>query len=202
MKRIAFLSIILIFIFSSITLASDLEILSLNSYTDSIGYLHVVGEIKNNSSSNYEYVQPITSFKNNSGETIDSSSTYTFLDTLAPGQTSPFKVSIKNKENIKKYSVQVQGSKGGSKRNISILDSSSHVDSIGYRHITGQVKNNENKTIEYVQIIATFYNTSNEVVDAAFTYTQLDQLQPNSTSPFKISIKDRSVIDSYKLQVQ
>ena len=201
-RKITIFALVFILGLSFGTFAADLEIVSLNSYTDSIGYLNVVGEIKNNSEQNVNYVQPVVSFKNSSGDTIDSSSTYTFLDVLKPGQTAPFKVSIKNSEDIAEYAVQVQGSYGGSKRNLEITNSNSNVDSIGYLNVNGEIKNNSNSDLQYVEVIASFYNKNGEIVDAAYTYAQMDIVNAGSTSPFKISIQNKDSIEKYKLQVQ
>jgi len=65
-----------------------------NTYTDIIGYLHLVGTVKNNSSNTYDFVQPCTAFYNSAGDVVRTDFTYTSPSTLAPGQTGTFDSSV------------------------------------------------------------------------------------------------------------
>lgn len=78
---------------------APVEIGSLYAHTDSFGYLHVVGEITNVSSSVINNIELAVSLKDASGatvlkdydgNTVDSVALYPFVYTLAPGDSSPF----------------------------------------------------------------------------------------------------------------
>ena len=47
---------------------NGLQILSHNSFTDSMGYLHVVGEVQNNTPANAQFVQVIGTFYDNNNQ--------------------------------------------------------------------------------------------------------------------------------------
>jgi hypothetical protein len=67
-----------------------LQILSHNSFTDSIGYFHVVGEIKNNSPSTAEFVQITGTFYDINNAVVGTQFTYTNPSDISSGATAPF----------------------------------------------------------------------------------------------------------------
>jgi hypothetical protein len=69
---------------------NSVEILSHNSYTDSLGFLHVVGEVKNNSPSLVEFVKIIGTFYDANDEVVGTHFTYTNPSDLVRGSKAPF----------------------------------------------------------------------------------------------------------------
>lgn len=200
MKKLVLITFILLLL--SVNVGAQ-EIINTSSFVNSIGYLNVVGEVKNTSSNSLEYGQVIASFLDSKGNIVDTSMTYTTIEIIKPGAVVPFKVNVKNNEKIKQYSLQFQANQtSNQRRNIEIINSSSNVNSINYLEISGQVKNNTSKNQDYVQIVATFYDKEDVVVDVGMTYSSVNVLQPGSISPFKLTVKNRDEITDYKLQVQ
>jgi hypothetical protein len=84
-----------------------------------------------------------------------------------------------------------------------VLSSSGWIDSSEVYHVTGEVQNTGSNTVSFVEISATFYDSSNKVVDTQFTYAYLSYVQPNAKSPFDvIDLQSTMVpkIDHYNLQ--
>jgi hypothetical protein len=71
---------------------SGLQILSHNSFTDSIGYLHVVGEIKNNYPSTVTFVKIVGTFYDVNNIVVGTDFTYTNPSDIGSGQTVPFEL--------------------------------------------------------------------------------------------------------------
>lgn len=67
-------------------------ILSHSAYTDSIGSMHIVGEVMNNSPITVNFVKIIVTFYNTYGQVIGTDNTYTEPTDLAPGQRAPFEL--------------------------------------------------------------------------------------------------------------
>lgn len=87
---------------------------------------------------------------------------------------------------------------------VTVLSSSSWVDSIGDYHISGEVQNAGSATVTYVEVTATIYNASNTVIDTQFAYADLTYMQPNTKSPFEILETTSTLvpeIDHYTLQL-
>lgn len=89
----------------------DVIVIDNNAYVNSLGMLEVVGEVENTGSNTAIFVQIIGTFYDSEGEVIEVDTTYAELDTLRPGRTSPFKMTLLNKavaSRIDTYGLVVQ----------------------------------------------------------------------------------------------
>jgi hypothetical protein len=77
-----------------------LEILSNSSYIDAVGYMHVVGEIKNIATGDATYVKVIATFYNSTGHVVGTAFTYSDPSDLSPGQKAPFEVLLIYKNRV------------------------------------------------------------------------------------------------------
>lgn len=74
---------------------------------------------------------------------------------------------------------------------------------LGYSCVVGEIQNIGNNNLEFVNIVATFYDKDNRVLDSPFTYTEIDLLEPGQKSPFKIvSLEENLQVDHYKLYAE
>ncbi len=69
-----------------------LNVLSTNSFIDSIGYLHVVGEVENNTPNVAKFVKVTGTFYNKGNEVVATDFTYTSPTDLGPGDKAPFEI--------------------------------------------------------------------------------------------------------------
>ena len=87
---------------------------------------------------------------------------------------------------------------------VSILSTSQYSSEFGSTYIVGEVRNNLEDLVNFVQIVGRFYDSEGVLIDTDFTYTTLDVLRPGEKSPFKLIIIDQSVaqrIANYTLTV-
>lgn len=87
---------------------------------------------------------------------------------------------------------------------IDILNHSSYVETMGYYDIVGEVKNTGVNNLISITITATFYDSSDDFIDTALGYTDVDILIPNQKSPFKIISLNPLVeanMDYYTLEI-
>jgi hypothetical protein len=63
-----------------------------------------------------------------------------------------------------------------------------HLDNIGDFHIVGEVANEGSGKATFVKLSGAFYNSSNSVIAADFTYTDPQDLEPGQTAPFEIIV--------------
>ncbi|MBI5947669.1 MAG: hypothetical protein HY875_06000 [Chloroflexi bacterium] len=81
-----------------------------NQYTDSIGWLHLVGTVTNTSGNTYKWVQPYAGFYNSAGDVVRAFFDYTDPTTLAPGQSGTFDISVSaSGTGIVSYRIWVDG---------------------------------------------------------------------------------------------
>lgn len=86
---------------------------------------------------------------------------------------------------------------------IQIIQSSSFIDSNGFFHVVGELKNN-NPVPVTVNVTSTLYNSSNTPLGKDSAHTLLDVVRPNEISPFEIIIFNSNVspnIAKYSLDV-
>jgi hypothetical protein len=70
------------------------QILSHNSYTDSVGYFHVVGEVENNTPTTAEYVQVTGTFYDINDAVVGTQFTYTNPPDISSGGKAPFDLAL------------------------------------------------------------------------------------------------------------
>jgi hypothetical protein len=56
--------------------------------------------------------------------------------------------------------------------------------------LIGQVQNNIDKNVEYVQIIATFYDQNGEMIGSKSTYSEPSDLKPTMKAPFEMFLDE------------
>lgn len=84
---------------------------------------------------------------------------------------------------------------------LEILSHQSYEDS-GWFHIVGEVRNNSDRPMEFIEVVATLYDDTNNVTGTDFTYTYLNVIPPGGKSPFETGTDEYAGTTQYKLQVQ
>jgi len=197
--------------FNTVQPTPSVSILSQSSYVDSLGYCHVVGEVKNNSSNNLDFVQLTATFYNSSNTVVGTDFTFTLIDTLVPNQKSPFEITELDtaiSAQIDHYSLAVADSTVtgvAPYRGFTILSQSSSKDVLGYYRVVGEVKNTGTQAATFVMVVGAFYDSTGGVIAAEFTFTNPSDLAAGQTAPFEIIVLNETQSDkisSYGLQVQ
>lgn len=175
-------------------------------YVDSIDYLHIVGEVYNNTNNILRFVEINVNIFNGSGGLIDTDFTYTTLENLQPHDKTCFHLFVPLPQDWSYYEFEpVQyWTDGTAAPKLTIYNHSGSYDSYwGWYEILGMVRNDGNVIYDFVQPIATLYNASNTVIGCDFTYSNTYTLDPGQSSAFEITIlgRDYSDVASYRLQV-
>lgn len=175
------------------TTEDSLSVVSSSSFKDDLGYYHVVGEVKNNSTADsMNYVKVVSTFYDDAGKVVGTDFTYTNVDVLRPAEKSSFEIILNDaqqSQGVSSYKLSVSGDKTEpppASLKLSVGDS--HVDDIGSYHIVGEVTNQGNEKATFVKVSGSFYNSSNIVVAADFTFTDPKDLDPGQTAPFDITV--------------
>jgi hypothetical protein len=88
---------------------------------------------------------------------------------------------------------------------LQVLSHRSYVDSLGWYHIVGEVQNNSNVPMEFVEVIARLYDEAEKVIGTKLTFTAPDVIFPGGKAAFDIIALRRSQwnrITAYKLEVK
>lgn len=181
--------------------APPLEILSHDSYTDGEWY-HIVGEIQNNNDYPMMFVEIVATLYDDDGKVVGTDFTYTFLDVIPPGGKSPFETGTDEWEGTTNYKLQAEGSKGDLPRQDLVIRShESYIDG-DWLHVRGEVENTGTTDAEFVQLVITLYDASDNVVGADFTFTTLNIVPAGGTSPFESGTDHWPNFDHYEIQVE
>jgi hypothetical protein len=167
----------------------DVNLISSSSYVDSIGSLHVVGELQNTSPDPREFVEIVATLRDPSGNILDSG--FTYSEVLRPGEKSPFDTIFSNEQQVQKtqrYEISSITSEISQEKsaNLKLNFGDSYYDSINYAHIVGEVTNNGPGVSKFTEVSGTFYDDQNKTVATGYTYTDPPDLQPGQSTSFDI----------------
>lgn len=167
----------------------EVQILSHGMYIDTIGYAHVVGEVRWTGSLNVAFVELTATFRDAGGTVVAVGFTYTSVSILTPNQKSPFQIlEGDNVERISSYTLAVTDFNPTTEtpyRFFSVHDDSMYEDSIGYLHVVGTVTNTGSSTARYVEVIVTFRDAAGNAVATTFTFTSPTDLDAGASGSFE-----------------
>jgi hypothetical protein len=173
--------------------AAAIKVLSSSSYTDSIGYLHIVGEVKNTTTSKRRFVQVSARLYNANDRVLGSTFSYTLMDILRPGVVTPSHIIKERPSGYHHYRLSTSSSTTSETpiRRLDIQRGVAYVDSIDYKHVPGEVKNNNGFKVRFVQVIATVYNDAGRVINVGFTYTDPHEIPSGAKRGFELLLGER-----------
>ena len=184
---------------------SAIQIMSTRSYTDSIGYLHVVGDLKNNSTAWREFVRISGRFYNSNGVLLKTDFTYTWLDLVAPnGGHASFELLTKKPSGFHHYALSTSSDTTSKRpiRNLSIIKGRPYTDSIGYRHFIGEVHNGNTFKITFVMVVVTLFDSNGKIVNTDFTFTDPYTIPAGGTKAFDCFMNHFTGTATVRYQVQ
>jgi peptidoglycan/xylan/chitin deacetylase (PgdA/CDA1 family) len=155
------------------TLAWGMPILSSTEWTDSSGYLHIVGEVLNNTAEPRRWIQVDASLRDGSGAIIRRAVGYPEVPTLQPWTRSPFEIVTRRPAGFARATLVVCTPSAGGCRagevaappssSVVISGSGVVVDSSGRRHYTGTFRNAGSTTAHLPRVAVTLYNARGNV---------------------------------------
>lgn len=175
------------------------------AYTSSSGSLHIIGEVRNNTTQPISFVK-ISADVFNGAQLVATDFTYADIDPLRPGDHTCFEVLILNPPAYTAYAFEAPTYRESTAALplLSVLGENHNLDSAGDYHILGQVRNDTGATVTFVQPVAALYNSAGQVVDCDFTYVNSTNLAPGQVSAFDLQFTGRESyadVVNYHLQV-
>ncbi|TLY03954.1 MAG: hypothetical protein E6K92_04060 [Thaumarchaeota archaeon] len=158
---------------SSSAESGNISILSYSDFTDNIGYQHIIGEIQNNSTTTQSDIKIVATFYDSSNQFATSSYIYSEIQTLRPGEKSPFEITDLNRDHIPpiiSYKLSTTSSAGASKpAELKLTLSKTFKDEPGHYHVTGEVLNQGNGTAKVLKVVSVFKDSNKKIVAVAFS---------------------------------
>lgn len=169
--------------------------------------LYIVGEVRNDTDTTVQFVRLNAVLRSTTGQIVDGSESFSYIDKLNPGMRSPFRIIFSNAPTWASYEITVTWSTATTgpialeARNLE-----TYFDSSNAYHVKGTIRNTTGQARTFVKVFLTVYGTGNKVIGAEYTFTNPTTLQPDQEVPFDIDAffwdgkPDRSKIIGYSLQ--
>jgi peptidoglycan/xylan/chitin deacetylase (PgdA/CDA1 family) len=178
-------------------LAWGIPILSSTTSTDASGYLHVAGEVLNNTADSRRWIEIDATFLDAAGATVDGAVGYTDVAKLAPRTRSPFEIVARRPAAYARTTVRVctPSATGGCLSGqvstapigaLPITAGPSTLDASGRRHLTGTVRNANSGTAYLTQAVTTLYDADGNVAGLGAAFTKPSAIAPGASAPFEV----------------
>jgi hypothetical protein len=199
-------SVLVLMLGSAIAQPALVQVLTYSSYTDSVGYYHVVGEVQNVGSASLSQVTVAATLCDQSGHSTATIEDYIMIDLLVPQQKSPFDLL----ENVTGTVCGVSSVNSTITdrlpyRDLQVSNQSAAPDAVGVYHVAGQLENTGSSEAKAVQVVGTFYDANGVVVQAGLAISTPSNLSPGGSGYFDVSSDDPTMsarIANFSLQVQ
>ncbi len=160
-----------------------------SAYRDSIGDLHIVGEVQNNFTFPIQFVQITGTVYDSNHQLVATSNTYTDMDVLNPGAKSGFHLLFTNvPPGASSYAVTASYQQASAPKPpaLSINVGHQNIDSINTYHLLGELTNQGNNTATFVKVSAVLFDANHRIIDVVNTFTSPNNLQLGQTAPFEL----------------
>lgn len=176
---------------------SSAAVLSSSMLVDIVGYLHIFGEVQNNSDDPAS-VKITATFYDSSNKVVGTAFAFADVESLRPNEISPFHIILLYEEQVDQvdsYKLTVSSTKEILlPAHLELAEGDTYPDIVNYFHAVGEVTNKGPETTDSVKIVGTFYDDNHVVIGTAFAYAEDDELKPGQTSPFHIIFLYNSVV--------
>jgi hypothetical protein len=168
-------------------LAPEVVVLSSNAFAPyaEATSLYIVGELRNDSSSNVWSVRINATLRDSSGNAAGTGYSYAMIDTLSPGMTSPFRIIFPDPPAWASYELTLTGDTTSQQPYpLEILNSTSHFDGFDAYHVVGETRNQYAEQRTWIAAYVTLYDDSGEVIGVDSGHTDPNHLNPGETASF------------------
>ncbi len=188
-----------------------LELVNVNRVEDYFGSPFYVGELLNSSDQAVTGASVIITIDASDGTLHASDSGYTYLDVIPPGARAPFQVSFWDDDELPADGAIHTTLEGryaeqyvlhSNYKQFELVEHNRQTAPADRLVVVGQVKNVGDCAAKYVEVIVTGYDAEGNVVVVDSTYTELDRLDLNATSPFEIDAFAPRPVADYVIQVE
>ncbi len=183
----------------------QLEVINHKSYVDTLGWFHIVGEVRNNTNTPMEYVEVLARLYNANNDAIGTKLTFTAPDTIFPGGTAPFDIIALRQsqwKNISNYSLRVKGelSKDLVEQKLILVSQNSSIRD--NRLIVDGAVQNIGQTPALAKLIVTLYDADHNVINTGWSYADQGIIAANDTSTFEVKVDHNTDPNNFQYRIQ
>jgi hypothetical protein len=173
----------------------DFRIRNTNMFMDTIGHIHIIGELENISHEPKRNVGIYANFIDADGTRVANASAGTAVRSLNQGYTSPFELLLLDNALAKKvasYLLEFKGDDGLTKSySLELISAEDYRDIYGFYHINGKVLNQGNKTATNTLVISSFYDHNRTIMHVAKALTEPRNITEGNEASFSLVMDNR-----------
>jgi subtilisin family serine protease len=175
-------------------------------FIDSVGTIHVVGEVVNLSGHTVDFVKISADAFDGNGHKVDSDYNYSCLTAIASGAVSPFDVMIfeppSNVASVAPYVTRYESpSSFDVGTGVDLVTEQTYTDNTGVFHITGTATNNSSNTYSSMKVCSATYDDSGTVLTVRYTSTAPTTMPPGKVASFHLRDRDADARHPTKYQL-
>jgi hypothetical protein len=170
--------------------------------------VYLVGEVRNDTHLNAEFVKINASLRDASGEIVYAKHAYAKIGILPPGEISPFLIIFSAPPEWASYDLAVAyRATARQLYPLEVLSSELSLDDDAALHVMGKVKNPYDEECKSIQAYVTLYDANGEVIGTDSSYATPSDLNPGRVAFFDTRIyfwkykPDVGKVASHRLQV-
>lgn len=204
------LSMIIFILLDSPSYLYGNELYSINNISlqkDNFGYLHLFGEIINNSEKSLTNITLSFNFLDHNNNTLGSYFRAPEIDTLNPHQFSPFEIIYldhNSVDKVKNYSYDVQYNISKEKPTLLKIDHvNNRLDLTGFYYINGKITNTGPDRANNITIIATMFDHNDNIIGITKAISEPFSIGHKEIAAFGLAFIDKTIslkIKDYTLQ--
>lgn len=163
-----------------------------------LGDLVVVGELKNNGEGIAHQINISVTVYDNEEQVVGVASAGTLVDVLLPDESSPFKVFVHlqgGAEDFQRLKIQWEWYDTVEEpyRGLSVINHHGALTDNGYYKIWGEVENQSDQDVACGEVIASFYNSAGQTIEAVWEQTQPNAIPVGYTTGFELTVYDETI---------
>ncbi len=162
-----------------------------SSYKGSDGYLHVIGEVRNDTNGNVGQIKVTASLLDQQRKPYMSVSSLTYLSLLEPGERSPFDVLFQGVTTYGEYQLDLSwdSTSATSKTKLQIRQTS-NTDKDGFYWLNGEVDNAGVQKAEDILLVGGFYDNDGKIIAVSIGFPDVVPLAAGESSPFSLAVEN------------
>ena len=181
-----------------------LGLMSDTSYTDEFNTLNIIGEVRNDSTLNVGKITVIVSVYDSTGSFISEARGETMLDNLAPGQRSPFLLSLPRPAGMNNYSIKAVGRPVPPElaSQVTVKQSRAYEDVAGFYHVKGIIENSGSVLVQQPRVIVILYGRGDGIINVGFDQLLQSRLEPSEQAEFDVRFTYFPKVVTHRVVVQ
>jgi hypothetical protein len=165
-----------------------LGLLSDNRFTDDFNTLTIVGEVRNDSNVEVGHTDITVTFYDSGGNIIGTTQGETMLETIPPGDSSPFLITLTRPPGLASHSLRAVARPvaAASSAQLAVVELRRFEDEAGIFHIKGKIENVGSSVARRAKVAAVIYGRDGRVINVGFTYVNPPILAPGAQADYDV----------------